>query len=112
MCPNGKESRLLYYISSPGVVVKKAFVEALATVVLTNDLPNGMKFPMLVLIQEASEVKLFISLNCTCNVNLIRVFSPFYLSFQVNQWGWVLGGGFFGIAVVFCRVRSWLRSRW
>lgn len=67
-----------YYISSPGVVVKKAFVEALTTVVLTNDLPNGIKFPMLVLIQEASEGKLFISPNCMCNVNLISYLSLFY----------------------------------
>lgn len=55
-------------------MVKKAFVEALATVVLTNDIPNGVKFPMLVLILEVSEEKLFISLNCMCNVNLIRCF--------------------------------------
>lgn len=52
-------------------MVKKAFVEALKTVVLTNDLPNGMKFPMLVLIQEVSEEKLFFSLNGMCNVSLI-----------------------------------------
>lgn len=37
------------------VVVKKAFVEALGTVVLVNYLPNGMNFPMLVLIEEVSE---------------------------------------------------------
>ena len=60
-------------------MVKKAFVEALATVVLTNDLPNGMKFPVLLLIQEASEEKMFISLRCMCNVNLISWFSLFYL---------------------------------
>lgn len=74
-------------------MVKKAFVEALTTVVLTNDLPNEMKFPMLVLIQEASEEKLFISLNCMCNVNLIIWFSLFYLSFRVNGVGF--GGHFF-----------------
>lgn len=104
-----------YYISSPGVVVKKAFVEALTTVVLTNDLPNGIKFPMLVLIQEASEGKLFISPNCMCNVNLISYLSLFYWSFQVNQWGcfWVVR--FFGNCCSFphrLRVRSWLCSSW
>lgn len=100
-----------YYIDTPGIVVKKAFVEALATVVLTNDLPNGMKFPLLVLIQEVSEEKLFLSLNCMCSVSLISCFSVFYLSFQVNQWGW-FGGGFLGIAIIFCIDRSWLCFCW
>lgn len=39
-----------HYISSPEAVVKKPFVD-LTTVVLTNYLPNGMKFPLVVLIQ-------------------------------------------------------------
>ncbi|KAK2528721.1 Bre, partial [Columba livia] len=38
-----------HYISSPEAVVKKPFVD-LTTVVLTNYLPNGMKFPLVVLI--------------------------------------------------------------
>lgn len=58
-----------YYISSPGVVVKKACVEALPTVVLTNDLPDRMNFPVPVLTQETSEENVFISRYCMCNAN-------------------------------------------
>lgn len=45
-------------------MVKKAFVEALGIVVLANDLPNGMKFPMLVLIQEVSETLSSLLIAC------------------------------------------------
>lgn len=76
-----KKVECRYYIDTPGVVVKKAFVEALGTVVLTNDLPNGMKFPMLVLIQEVSEEYCLLSeLHVQCEFNQLIFSFLFKLS--------------------------------
>lgn len=76
-----KKVECWYYIDTPGVEVEKAFVKALATVVLTNNSPNGMKFPMLVLIQEVSEEHCpFSELHVQCEFNQLTFRFLFKLS--------------------------------
>lgn len=62
-------------------MVKKAFVEALGTVVLANDLPNGINFPMFVLVQEVSEEYCPLSeLHVQCEFNQLIFSLLFKLS--------------------------------